>query len=177
MPIIDNCPDCPYREFGPAIGPRGDPASRIVLVGEAPGAKEIAEGRPFVGPVGDVLWEALTEAGHSEADLFTTNAVACQPRPVKPTVAAIDACRGRLVGDIEAHPRAVVVALGLTAIRAVTGGRGFRMMNAHGAELATVWGPVVPTLHPARVLRRPAERPMLVEDLKHARRLAFGPGK
>ena len=88
MPIIDNCPDCPHREFGPAIGPRGDPASRIVLVGEAPGAKEVAEGRPFVGPAGDVLWEALTEAGHSEADLFITNAVACQPRPVKPTVAA-----------------------------------------------------------------------------------------
>jgi uracil-DNA glycosylase family 4 len=138
MPIIDNCPDCPYREFGPAIGPRGDPASRIVLVGEAPGAKEIAEGRPFVGPVGDVLWEALTEAGHSEADLFITNAVACQPRPVKPTVAAIDACRGRLVGDIKAHPRAVVVALGLTAVRAVTGGGGGSLRDPRSCVLGTL---------------------------------------
>jgi DNA polymerase len=174
MPTIDRCPDCPYYE-GPAIGPRGNPASRIVLVGEAPGEKEIGAGRPFVGPAGHVLSEALAEAGISEANLFITNAVACQPRPVKPTVAAIDACRGRLVRDIEAHPRAVVVALGLTAVRAVTGGRGFRMMDSHGAELATVWGPVVPTLHPAFVLRRGLDGPeyqMLVADLKHALRLA-----
>jgi uracil-DNA glycosylase len=80
------------------------------------------------------------------------------------------------VRDIEAHPRAVVVALGLTAVRAVTGGRGFRMMDFHGVTLASVWGPVMPTLHPARVLRRPAEYPLLVEDLKHARRLTYGPG-
>ena len=171
MPTIDHCPGCPYREFGPAVGPRGNPASRIVLVGEAPGKNEIEAGRPFVGPAGHVLAEALAEAGISEANLFITNAVACMPHPVHPWVKAIDACRGRLVLDIEAHPRAVVVALGLTAVRAVTGGRGFRMMDSHGVELATVWGPVVPTLHPARVLRRPTERPMLVADLKHARRL------
>jgi uracil-DNA glycosylase family 4 len=123
-----------------------------------------------------VLSEALAEAGLTPGDLFITNAVACVPHPVHPWVNAIDACRGRLVRDIESHPRAVVVALGLTAVRAVTGGRGFRMLESHGATLATVWGPVLPTLHPARVLRRPAERPMLVEDLKHARRIAHGPG-
>jgi uracil-DNA glycosylase len=174
VPFIDRCHDCPYH--GRAIGPRGDPTSRIVLVGEAPGAQEIIEGEPFRGRAGDVLWRAVDEARLLQGDLFITNSVACRPPHGRPSVAAILACRGRLVLDIEAHPRGVVVALGLTAVRAVTGGRGFRMLDSHGAPLATVWGPVLPTLHPARVLRRPAERPLLVEDLKHARRTAFEAG-
>jgi uracil-DNA glycosylase len=173
VPIIDNCLGCPYR-YGVAVGSRGNPASRIVLVGEAPGATEIVEGEPFRGRAGRVLSEALVEAELVEADLFFTNSVACRPPHGRPSVAAILACRGRLVLDIEVHTRSVVVALGLTAVRAVTGGRGFRMLESHGAPLATVWGPVLPTLHPARVLRRPAERPVLVEDLKHARHIAFG---
>jgi len=174
MPFIDRCRECPYQ--GKAIGPRGNPASRIVLVGEAPGATEIIEGEPFRGPAGAVLWRAVSDARLLQGDLFITNSVACRPTHGRPSVRAIVACRGRLVRDIEAHPRAVVVALGLTAVRAVTGGRGFRMMDSHGVELATVWGPVLPTLHPARVLRRPAEYPLLVADLKHARRIAYGPG-
>jgi DNA polymerase len=174
VPFIDRCPGCPYQ--GKAIGPRGNPASRIVLVGEAPSATEIIEGEPFRGRAGDVLWRAVDEARLLQGDLFISNAVACRPTHGRPSVRAFVACRGRLVRDIEAHPRAVVVALGLTAVRAVTGGRGFRMMDSHGVALATVWGPVLPTLHPARVLRRPAEYPFLVEDLKHARRLTYGPG-
>jgi uracil-DNA glycosylase family 4 len=86
VPTIDHCPGCPYREFGPAVGPRGDPASRIVLVGEAPGREEIKAGRPFVGPAGRVLSEALAEAGLTPGDLFITNAVACVPHPVHPWV-------------------------------------------------------------------------------------------
>lgn len=171
---MEHCPGCPYRECGPAIGPRGDPASRIVIVGEAPGGNEIIAGRPFVGRAGDVLRRALAAAGLPEADLFITNSVACQPQPTTPTVAAIDACRGRLVADIEAHRRAVIVALGGTAVRALTGTRGFRVLTEHGHALATRWGPVVPTLHPARVLRRPAEEPLLVADLNHARRILEG---
>jgi DNA polymerase len=176
MPTIDHCTGCPYREFGPAIGTRGDPASRIVIVGEAPGATEITKGEPFRGPAGRVLNEALREADLDEGHVFITNAVACQPHPVRPRVAAIVACRERLLRDMDAHPRGVIVALGLTAVRAVTGQRGFRMMDAHGEELTSIWGPVVPTLHPARVLRRPKERDLLVEDLRHARQLAFGLG-
>ena len=178
---MEHCPDCPYRAFGLAIGTRGDPTSRIVLVGEAPGAKEIEEGRPFVGRAGDVLWKALDEAGLSEADLFITNAVACRPcNPVKPirtpSHKAIDACHGRLARDIAASPRDVIVALGVTAVGAITGKRGFPVTKKEpGTQLPSIWGLVVPTLHPAYVLRRGRDGPeyqRLVEDLKQARRLA-----
>ena len=67
---MEHCPGCPYREHGPAIGPRGDPASRIVIVGEAPGGNEIVAGRPFVGRAGDMLRRALAAAQLTEADLF-----------------------------------------------------------------------------------------------------------
>lgn len=177
MPTAEHCVGCPYRASSPAIGPRGDPASRIVLVGEAPGKKEIDEGQPFVGPAGEVLWEAIAEAGLHEAEVFVVNALACRPPLVRPSPMAIDACRGRLVRDTEAHPHRVIIGLGVTAVRAITERRRFPMMMAHGVELLSPWGPLVPTFHPAFILRLRAVRPMLVEDLKHARRIgSWGQG-
>jgi uracil-DNA glycosylase len=70
MLFIDRCHDCPYQ--GKAIGPRGNPASPIILVGEAPGAMEIVEGLPFVGRAGGVLSEALAKAHLDEAGAFIT---------------------------------------------------------------------------------------------------------
>jgi DNA polymerase len=172
VPPVDWCPNCPYREFGRAIGTRGDPASHIVLVGEAPGATEIVEGEPFRGPAGRLLSAALIEAGLVEADLFITNSVACQLRPVHPWVRAIDACRGRLVRDIEAHGRDAIVTLGATAFRSVTEQRGFRMRDIRGQPVETTWGSVVPTLHPSRVMRVRSEQPLLVADIALARRIA-----
>jgi DNA polymerase len=174
MPFIDRCPGCPYQ--GKAIGSRGNPASRIVLVGEAPGAQEIIEGEPFRGAAGAVLWRAVDEARLLEGELFVTNSVACRPPHGPPSARAVLACHGRLVREIEARPRDVIVALGRTAVRAVTGRRDFLMLKEHGELLSSPWAPVVPTLHPARVLRRPAAYPMLVEDLEHARRLTYGSG-
>ena len=173
MPIVDHCPDCPYREFGPAIGTRGEPSSRIVLVGEAPGRQEIEAEKPFVGAAGGVLWEAVAAAGLRESDMFVVNSIACLPHPVHPHVPAIYACRGRLIREIQAHARDVIVALGGTAFRALTEQKGFRVMEARQRPPTKMpWGPVVATLHPARVLRRPDEMPLLVKDLKAARQRA-----
>jgi uracil-DNA glycosylase family 4 len=182
MPIIERCRDCPYA--GKAVGPRGNTASRIVLVGEAPGATEIVEKEPFRGPAGAVLRKALADAGLSEADVFITNSVACRPyNPGRsnlrtPSPDAIVACHERLVRDIEANPGAVIVALGRTAVRAVTGQLGFLITTKKpGTELPSKWGTVVPMLHPAFVLRFPTKwYPVLVKDLKHARRLAVRAG-
>jgi uracil-DNA glycosylase len=182
MPIIDHCAGCPSRDYGPAIGTRGDSTRRIVLVGEAPGAKEVVAERPFEGPAGDVLWGAVEDAELSEANVFVVNAVACRPcNPVRPKVRApssqaIDACHDRLAREINEHHRDVIVALGATAAKAVTGQRSFKVLTDRGKEVASLWGPiVVPTLHPAFVLRRGPNGPWrakLVADLRHARTLA-----
>ena len=175
MPIIDWCPDCPYREFGPAIGTRGDPASHIVLVGEAPGADEITKGLPFVGRAGtEVLWPALAKAGLHEQDVFDLKRDLFGRLDELAPGDAILACHRRLAREI-GRPRAVIVALGATAVEALTGRRGFPVTKEHGAELLTGWGRVVPTLHPAYVLRRGLNGPeyrMLIADLALARRIA-----
>lgn len=153
--------------------------SRIVLVGEAPGATEIAVSEPFRGPAGDILRQALVAAELPEASIFITNAVACLPHPVRPRVKAIDRCRTRLVTDLEMHPRAVIVVLGGTAVRAVTGVRGFRVtLKAAHTQLSSDWGPVIPTLHPAFVRRRGLRGPeyqTLIDDLRQAQAIAATP--
>jgi uracil-DNA glycosylase len=175
VPRIPNCPGCPYATHGPAIGPEGDLRGRIVLVGEAPGEQEVRDGRPFVGPAGRLLRKAAAEVGLVEADLLFTNSVACQPKPVKPWVRAIVACHERLETDLSAAPRAVILTLGATALRAVTGQRRRRMLEVRGRPLSSPWGPVLPTVHPARVLRRPEERPLLVGDLRTTAAVAREP--
>jgi len=168
-----HCQGCPYSAHGPAVGPRGDPVSRIVIVGEAPGEQEVMQRRPFVGPAGEVLFGALHEAGLNEGELFITNAIACKPYPrPRPHIRAIEACANRLVDLLSAHPRAVVVTLGATAFRATTGRRGFRMKDVRGTVVDSPWGPLLPSLHPARVLRVRSERPLFVMDLERARALS-----
>lgn len=174
MPFIDNCAGCPYG--GKSIGPRGDAQSPIALVGEAPGGTEVAVGEPFLGPAGDLLRRALEAAQVPEGKVFITNAVACLPHPVRPRVTAIQSCQTRLALDLGMHDRTVIVTLGATAVRAVTGLRSFRVTKkAPDTELASVWGPVVPTLHPAFVLRRGQGGPefrSLVNDVRRAWLLA-----
>jgi uracil-DNA glycosylase family 4 len=168
-PIVDNCPDCPYRaEGGRAIGNRGAVRSPLVLVGEAPGETEIDCGRPFVGPAGDRLPDAMRDAGLPEDHAFITNAVACRPRPVRPRRSAIRACRGRLIGELARASRTVIIDLGGTALHSLTGRYDLRITRERGHSFDTEWGPVLPTLHPARVLRVRSEYPLLVEDLRRA---------
>lgn len=171
---VERCDGCPYPG-SPAIGRRGNPASGIVLIGEAPGPQESIAGQPFVGAAGKVLWSAVHDAHIPPTQVLVVNAIACQPKPVKPKVRAIDACRDRLVAEVGSYPRSVIVALGGTAVRALTRRRDFRVLRDRGQLIETPWGPMVPALHPARVLRRPEERHFLVEDLRLARDISESP--
>lgn len=170
---IEHCEGCPYQALGPAIGSRGDPLSPLVLVGEAPGRTEIRVGSPFRGPAGERLSAALKDAGIDDATVFIINSVACRPEPVRPRRSAIGACRGRLVAEIERAPRAVIVALGATALASLTGRYDLRILQERGRVFDSERGPIVVTLHPARVRRRPSEYKYLVADLTFAGRLAL----
>lgn len=170
-PRVEPCPGCPYGSE--TVGSSGNPASPIAIVGEAPGHTEVTQGRPFVGPAGTTLRRAIEEASLGEFDPFITNSVACLPSPVTPRVEAIDACRGRLMRELEAYPRTVVVAVGGTALRALTETRKPRILEARAGPPLKVHGwLVVPTVHPAWVRRDPHEREkLLIGDLWRARGL------
>jgi uracil-DNA glycosylase len=163
----------------------GKRRARIMLVGEQPGDEEDLQGQPFVGPAGRVLDQALAIAGLERKDVFITNAVKhfkWEPRGKrrlhkKPGVAEVNACHVWLEQEIEAIRPAVIVALGATALRALTGSvlsivaaRRQELRHADGARILAAY-------HPSAILRAESARAgqlrsTLQHDLRYAARLA-----
>jgi DNA polymerase len=133
----------------------------VMFVGEQPGDAEDLEGRPFVGPAGRVLHEALEAAGLSRVSAYVTNAVKhfkWEPRGkrrlhVKPNTSELLACQFWLEEEIaNVRPR-FLVALGATAARVVLG-PNVRILRDRGRCLPSPFGPeVLVTAHPSSVLR------------------------
>ena len=177
------CTACPLHLTGTqTVFGEGARAARLLLVGEQPGDHEDLEGRPFVGPAGRLLDEALGEAGIDRANAYVTNAVKhfkWQPRGKrrihqKPNAAEIAACRPWLDAELEVVQPEALVLLGATAAQALLG-RGFRVTRDRGALLESELAPVtLATVHPSSILRAPdaearrRERSLFVDDLRVA---------
>jgi len=174
--VVARCAGCPYN--GAAIGPRGDPAAKVVVVGEAPGADELRTGIPFVGQAGQLLSRALAKAGLEEGSLYVTNAMSCRP-PVgtPPLREAIDACRERLLSEVRTAPRELLILLGNSALRSITGNHNLKITSSRGKVIDTEFGPALPTFHPAYILRNPGEFPRLLADFQYAGTLSTGMAK
>jgi DNA polymerase len=139
-----------------------------LLIGEQPGDKEDLEGKPFVGPAGLVLDQALEEVGIDRKRAYVTNAVKhfkWEPRGKrrihkKPNAIEIAACRPWLDAEIEIIRPAIVVCLGATAAQALLG-RNFRVTQQRGQLLPfQSAGPeinILATVHPSSILRSPDE--------------------
>jgi len=144
----------------------GLPNAKIILIGEQPGNQEDLEGKPFVGPAGHLLDEALAEAGIDRKKVYVTNAVKhfkWEPRGKrrihkKPGAGEIAACRPWLDAEIAAlHPK-IIVCLGATAAQALLGS-DFRVTQHRGEFLKSQLAPIViATVHPSSILRAPDEQ-------------------
>jgi uracil-DNA glycosylase len=158
----------------------GTAQAEIVFVGEQPGDKEDLAGRPFVGPAGRVLDDALEAAGIDRSLAYVTNAVkhfkwtARGKRRIhqKPNWSEMAACRPWLDAELEAVKPKVLVALGATAAQALLG-RQFRVTKQRGVPVESDLAPhVVATVHPSSILRQESEEERaaamadLVADLK-----------
>ena len=152
----------------------GDPQAQVVVVGEAPGAREDLLGRPFVGAAGRYLDRLLGEAGLTRENVFILNTVKCRPpanRPPQPAERA--ACAPLLARQLSAISPRVVATLGrhALAVFAPTGA----IADAHGHPYAgrTVALPAGATLfplyHPAAALHNGALRPVLERDMRALR--------
>lgn len=157
-------------------GPRG---AHVMLVGETPGDQEDVEGRPFVGPAGRLLDEAIEEAGLARNDVYITNAVkhfrweARGKRRLhkKPSSRQIAACQPWLEAEARVIKPPIIVCLGATAAQSLLG-REFRISRMRGRFVASSWAEwTIATHHPSAVLRAPARedrhrmRDELVADL------------
>jgi DNA polymerase len=145
----------------------GPAHAAILFVGEQPGNDEDLQGKPFVGPAGRLLDDAMQQAGIPREKVFVTNAVKhfkFEPRGKrrihrKPNAREIKACRPWLEAEIQVIKPRIVVALGATAAQSLMGGQ-FRLTQHRGEFFQdTPWAAYfTATVHPSSLLRMPDER-------------------
>jgi len=148
---------------------RGAPKARFMLIGEAPGRDEDLEGKPFVGRAGQLLDKMLAAIGLSEADVHITNIVYWRPPGNRtPTPQEAQACRPFLERQVELVAPELVVLLGGAAAKHVLDvAEGIMRIRGKWWELeiGTTRVQVIPTLHPAYLLRTPAGKRLAWRDL------------
>lgn len=180
---IKSCQACPWAaQTTQAVTGEGPAQAQLMLVGEQPGDMEDLAGKPFVGPAGKLLAQALTEAGIDRSGAFVTNAVKhfkferVGKRRIhqKPSSKDVAACHGYLVAEWQMVRPKVLVCLGLTAALAVFG-KAVKLKDVRGAMHVTqACAQTFVTTHPSAILRMPQEvqaeaMAQLVADLRRAR--------
>jgi len=182
------CHGCDLYALGTqTVFGEGPPRAEVMFIGEQPGDQEDRAGRPFVGPAGRLLDEALDEAGIDRTRVYVTNAVkhfkwtaGKGKRRIhsKPNAREIRACRPWLDAELEDVAPRVIVVLGATAAQALLGA-SFRVTQQRGRAIEnTGLAPfVLATVHPASILRAPdpetreSEQRAFVEDLRTVKHL------
>jgi len=158
------------------------PRVSIMMIGEQPGDSEDKEGRPFVGPAGQLLDQCLEEAGIDRGHVYVTNTVKhfkWEPRGKlrihkKPRMQEIHACRPWLQAELETVKPKLIVCLGAVAAQSLLGA-SLKITKDHGrVHQAEGFPPIIATLHPSAILRartdedRHSLRHMLIDDLSRA---------
>lgn len=162
-----DCKACDlWRNATQTVFGEGSPHAKIMMVGEQPSNQEDLEGKPFVGPAGKLLDEALIAAGIDRKQVYITNAVKhfkWEPRGKrrihkKPSASEINACRPWLEAEIAALQPQIIVLLGAAAAQSLLG-RDFRVTQHRGEFLDSELAPrVIATVHPSSILRAPDEK-------------------
>jgi DNA polymerase len=149
----------------------GNPSADLMFVGEAPGADEDQQGVPFVGRAGQLLTKIIEAIDLKREDVYIANVIKCRPPQNRnPEQDEVETCEPFLFQQIDIIKPNVIVALGTFAARAllrtldpISRLRG-RVYDYRGAKL-------VPTFHPAYLLRNPASKRDVWEDMKRVRDL------
>lgn len=154
----------------------GNPAARIMFIGEAPGHDEDVSGEPFVGRAGQLLTAMIEKGmGLKREDVYIANVIKCRPPNNRtPATDEIAACKDYLWRQIEMIRPEVIIALGAPAAQTLLGTREgigrlrSRWHSFYPSGTSTIGEPipVMPTFHPAYLLRDPTEKSKAWSDLK-----------
>ncbi|SVB09433.1 uncharacterized protein METZ01_LOCUS162287 [marine metagenome] len=164
--LVRSCTDCPLgRGRTNAVPGEGNPQAEVMFIGEGPGYQEDRQGRPFVGPAGNLLEGLLASIGSNRDDVFIANMVKCRPPDNRdPSPAEMAACTKYLDRQIELVNPKLIVTLGRFAFGRYFPGEG--ITKARGKLREKDGQKIFPVLHPAAVLRREELRPTMIEDFK-----------
>ena len=184
------CKACHLWKIGTqTVFGEGKQTSMVMLVGEQPGNQEDLQGRPFVGPAGNLLDKALEDAGIDRSKVYVTNVVKhfkWEPRGKrrihkKPNAAEITACRPWLDAEIDVIRPAAIICLGSTAAQAIIGPK-FKVTTQRATFVKSDLAPfVTATVHPSSILRAPTDEQRREEmkrftaDLKKIRKVLDSP--
>jgi uracil-DNA glycosylase family 4 len=176
---IGDCTRCKLHGLGrqQIVYGVGNPNADLMFVGEAPGADEDAQGIPFVGRAGQLLTKIIEAIDLKRDDVYIANVIKCRPPGNRnPEPDEVEACEGFLFRQIDSISPKVIVALGTFAAKAllktqdpISRLRG-RVYEYRGAKL-------IPTFHPAFLLRSPERKRDVWEDMKKVRAFLQDPAE
>lgn len=163
------CSPCPLNlttEHNFVCG-HGNPNSKIMFIGEAPGKHEDEQGIPFVGKSGMLLTKTLATLGVDRKDVFITNTVKCRPPQNRKPTQQESALYKKLflLEEIAIIKPKIICTLGATALECLFE-KQVKMNDLHGKTIKFANTPVVPVFHPAYVLRDPRKFSEWFEDLQ-----------
>ena len=144
----------------------GNPRARLMFVGEAPGEDEDKKGEPFVGKAGQLLTKMIEAMGLEREDVYICNTVKCRPPNNRnPEPDELSSCEPFLKGQLAAVKPEAIVTLGKFAAQALLRDETpISRMRGNWREYEGI--PVMPTFHPAYLLRSPQEKGKVWEDLQ-----------
>lgn len=148
----------------------GNPHARLVFVGEAPGADEDAQGLPFVGRAGQLLTRIIEAINLKRSEVYICNILKCRPPNNRtPTSLEIECCLPHLMKQLEAINPKIICALGNSAAQTLLNSKA--PMNRLRGRFHTFGKAIMmPTYHPAALLRNPAYKKPVWEDVQMIQR-------
>jgi DNA polymerase len=167
---IGNCIRCPLHEGRTKIvHTTGNFQADLLFIGEAPGANEDAEGKPFVGRAGQLLNKIIEAIGLKREDVLVGNVNRCRPPQNRtPTLLEAETCKPFLLREIAVVRPKVVVVLGNTATQNLLNTKtGITKLRGEFQDYFGI--KVMPTFHPAYLLRDPSKKRETWEDMKKVR--------
>jgi uracil-DNA glycosylase family 4 len=170
---IGDCTRCKLHALGRSqiVFGVGNPQADLMFVGEAPGADEDIQGVPFIGRAGQLLTKIIEAIGMTREEVYIANVIKCRPPQNRnPEPDEVETCEPFLFRQIDVIKPKVIVALGkfgaqtlLRTLDPISRLRG-RVFEYRGAKL-------IPTFHPAYLLRNPSSKRDVWEDMKLVRKL------
>jgi uracil-DNA glycosylase len=144
----------------------GNPNADLMFVGEAPGRDEDLKGEPFVGRAGQLLTDIIKAMKLTRDDVYIANVIKCRPPENRnPEPDELDTCRPYIKRQIELIKPKVIVTLGRFALQSLTE-KGYSISSVRGQWLTVDGIKVMPTYHPAYLLRTPAAKKDVWKDMQ-----------